>query len=41
MVFSLDLTGSFYCDFEFSCLVLQRGGVWGRACEAVKTIVCR
>ena len=26
-VFYLDLTGSFCCDFEFSYLVLQRGGV--------------
>ena len=31
-ILNVDLTGSFCCDFEFSCFVLQRGRVW----EALK-----
>jgi len=28
--FNVDLTGSFCCDFEFSCLLLRWGRFWER-----------
>ena len=36
-ILNVDSTCSFCCDFEFSCLVLQRGEVWHMITDKIKT----
>jgi len=35
-ILNVDLTCSFCCDFEFSCLVLQRDEVWYMITNKIK-----